>query len=294
VKILITGASGQVGRELDRQGQALGMEVIETDLPELNITDIDSVARFVRMHSPDAVFNTAAWTAVDDAEAQEDQALEINATGAGNIATVCADASIPLVHYSTDYVFDGSKDGAYNEADLPNPISAYGRTKLASEKAVIESCDQHLIFRTSWVFSATGNNFVKTIVRAAQQRPSLNIVSDQTGKPTSAIELARLSLAVIAKDGIDWGVYHVAQPEPVSWYEFTEAILASARAAGARLMVDEVIPIASHEYVTKAKRPQNSVLDCRYFEDTFVIQIADWHDALESVMGDLNRGGFFA
>lgn len=270
------------------------MDVVDTDRAELDITDINIVSRFVRTHSPDAVFNTAAWTAVDDAEAREDEALAINATGAGNIAEVCADASIPLVHYSTDYVFDGTKDGAYNETDSPNPISVYGRTKLASEEAVIDHCDQHLILRTSWVFSATRNNFVKTIVRAAQQRPSLNIVSDQKGKPTSAIELARLSLDVIARDEIAWGVYHVAQPEPVSWYEFTEAILEMAKAAGARLAVGEVKPIASHEYETKAKRPKNSVLDCRKFEDTFEIKIADWHDALESVMGDLNRGGFFA
>ena len=270
------------------------MDVVATDLPELDITDAAAVNRFVTVQDPDVVFNTAAWTAVDDAESKPEQTSAINVTGAENIARVCQGSAIPMVHYSTDYVFDGTKTAAYVESDTPNPVSVYGQSKLDSELAVVAGCDKHLVLRTSWVFSASGNNFVKTMLRLAQERSELNIVNDQVGKPTSAMELARLSLEAVRRGGSDWGIYHVAQPPAVSWYEFAQAIFAKARGSGTTLHVEQVNPIKSHEFHTAAERPANSELDCGKFENTFEVRIADWHDALDAVIGELHRGGFFA
>jgi len=289
VRILVTGASGQLGTGLVLEGESLGMEVVATDLPELDITDLDAVTRFVEANEPDVVINAAALTAVDEVETNEDVVFAVNRDGAANVAKACQSFAIPMLHYSTDYVFDGKKDGAYSEADQPNPASVYGRSKLASERSVMDHCDRHLVLRTSWVFSSYGRNFVKTMLQLAMERSEIDVVSDQVGKPTSVLELARLSLAVIGKGEIDWGLYHLAQPEPVSWYEFAGAIFEQARESGMRLKVDCVNPIASSEFPAIASRPENSVLDCGRFEAAFGLQIQGWSGALDSVIEELRR-----
>ena len=292
MKILVTGASGQLGRELCRQCLATGHEVVAANRENLDIRDAANVRQFVSAASPDMTFNAAAWTAVDDAENQCDEAFRINRDGAGNLAAACAENSIPMVHYSTDYVFDGQKTSAYTEEDTTNPVSAYGRSKLAGEEAVRSLHEQHLIIRTSWVFSSHRSNFVKTMLKLGSRQSKLKVVGDQVGKPTGAAIIADISLAMAAREQADWGTYHLAQPEAVSWHQFAESIFESAARQGCELAVKDVVAVASGEFPTVAARPENSVLDCRKLENSFEISIPDWHGALDSVIGELISDGF--
>ena len=294
MRILVAGASGQVGRELCRQGLANGCQVIAPERVNLDIRDAASVRRFVADTAPDIVFNAAAWTDVDEAESQSEQALQINRDGVANLATACAEHEIPLVHYSTDYIFDGKKTSAYVEDDAPGPISAYGRSKLAGEEAVRAHHEQHLILRTSWIFSAHGENFVKTMLKLGAARTELRVVTDQIGKPTSAAAIAQISLAIASDVQGAWGTYHLAQPEAVSWYDFATEIFAAASQHGLTLAVESVVPISSDDFPTTAKRPENSVLDCQKLEDKFEVVIQDWHDALHTAIGDLFGDGISA
>ena len=292
MKILVTGASGQVGRELCRQCSAIGHQVVAADREDLDIRDAASVRQFVAAASPEVTFNAAAWTAVDDAENQFDEAVRVNRDGAENLAVACAEHSIPMVHYSTDYVFDGQKNSAYAEDDVTNPVNAYGRSKLAGEEAVRALHEKHLIIRTSWVFSSHRSNFVKTMLRLGSERTELRVVEDQVGKPTSAATIADISLAMAVREQAAWGTYHLAQPEAVSWHEFAKSIFESAAQQGWELALKDVVSISSGEFPTVAARPENSVLDCHKLENSFEIVIPDWHGALDSVIGELISDGF--
>ena len=287
MRILVAGASGQVGRELCRQGLANGFQIIAPERVNFDISDASGVRQFVADTAPDIVFNAAAWNGVDEAENQSAQALRVNRDGAANLATACAEHSIPLVHYSTDYIFDGTKASAYVEDDAPGPINAYGRSKLAGEDAVRANHDKHLILRTSWIFSAHRSNFVKTMLKLGAARTELRVVDDQIGKPTSAAIIAQISLAIATDEQRAWGTYHLAQPEAVSWHDFAIAIFEAATERGTTLEVENVVPISSGDFASVAKRPENSVLDCHKLEDTFEVVIQDWHDALHTVIGDL-------
>ena len=287
MRILVAGASGQVGGELCRHGHASGFEVIAPERVSLDIGDTMSVRQFIADAAPDIVFNAAAWTGVDDAETQPEQAWQVNCDGALNVAAACAEHSIPLVHYSTDYVFDGTKASPYVEGDAPGPISAYGRSKLAGEEAVRARHEQHLIIRSSWIFSAHRNNFVKTMLKLGATRSEVRIVADQVGKPTSAATIAQISIAMASDERRTWGTYHLAQPEAVSWHDFALAIFEAAAERGMTLAVENIVPIATEDFPTAAKRPENSVLDCRKLEDRFELVIQDWHDALQTVIGEL-------
>ena len=287
MRIMVAGASGQVGRELCRHGLASGFEVIAPERVSLDIGDATGVRQLVTEATPDIVFNAAAWTGVDDAEGQPAQALQVNCDGALNLATACAEHSIPLVHYSTDYVFDGTKASAYVEDDAPGPINAYGRSKLAGEEAVRAHHEQHLILRSSWIFSAHRNNFVKTMLKLGATRTEVRIVADQIGKPTGAATIAQISLAMAFDERHAWGTYHLAQPEAVSWHDFAIAIFEAATERGMTLKVENVVPIATEDFPAAAKRPENSVLDCHKLEDRFELVIQDWHDALHTVVGEL-------
>ena len=294
MRILVAGASGQVGRELCRQGLANGFQVIAPERANFDISDASGVRQFVADSAPDIVFNAAAWNGVDEAEDQSAQALQVNHDGAANLATACAEHAIPLVHYSTDYVFDGTKASAYVEDDAPGPINAYGRSKLAGEEAVRAHHEQHLILRTSWIFSAHRSNFVKTMLKLGATRTELRVVDDQIGKPTCAATIAQISLAIAPDMQRAWGTYHLAQPEAVSWHDFATAVFEAATQHGMTLAVKNVVPISSDDFSSVASRPENSVLDCHKLENRFEVVIQDWHDALHTVIGDLLSDGFSA
>ncbi len=290
MRLLITGCDGQVGTELTRQSVALGWEVKAVDRAELDITDFGAVNKVVRTFVPDAVVNAAAYTAVDKAENDRIAAFAVNRDGPKNIAVACADLDIPLIHYSTDYVFDGSKSDAYVESDPVAPLGVYGESKLAGELAVTENCPKHLILRTSWVFSAHGNNFVKTMLRLAGDREVLGVVADQTGKPTSAGEIARLTLAMLSRAEGNWGLYHLAQPDATSWHAFAEAVFDEAGKQGMLLNVREVRAIGTADYPTPAKRPANSALHCGKLVSAFGIDIKPWLVSLPEVIREIRSG----
>ncbi len=291
MRLLVIGASGQVGTELCRQAKARGWTVLGVDLDRLDITDAPAVEDLLGSYKPDVVANAAAYTAVDRAEDDADTAFAVNRDGVDNLARICARMRIPLVHYSTDYVFDGSKQGAYVESDEPSPLGVYGASKLAGEQCALASGAGGFILRTSWVFSAHGQNFVKTMLRLGAERPWLRVVADQTGKPTSAHEIARLTLEAMQQGIPDrMRLYHLAQPEATSWHGFAEAIFAAARRHGMELKVDRVEAIGTSDYPTRARRPANSVLDCQRFERDFSLRIRSWCDALEDVVRELANG----
>lgn len=290
MKIIVTGCYGQVGCELMRQGAERGHEMVGLDVAHLDITDRHAVEQMLVPLAPDAVVNAAAYTAVDRAESDSAAAFAVNRDGPAHLAEVCAQLDIPLVHYSTDYVFDGSKAGAYGEDDAVAPPGVYGESKLAGEAAVRKGCPMHLIFRTSWVFSAHGNNFVKTMLRLGAERDELGVVADQFGKPTAAAELARITLQILAMKHDAWGTYHLAQPDATSWYGFAEAIFVAARSRGIALQLRQLNKIATADYPTPAKRPANSELDCSLLENTFALKIRPWRDALAGVIEELKHG----
>ncbi|MDX8391170.1 MAG: dTDP-4-dehydrorhamnose reductase [Mariprofundaceae bacterium] len=283
--MLIIGAKGQLGIELIRQ--AGSHEVIAVDRDELDIANAKSVFLVVANAHPDVVINAAAYTAVDKAEADVEIAYAVNRYGPANLARACAEHNIPLVHVSTDYVFNGAKQGAYVEDDPVSPLGVYGDSKAAGEVAVRDGCPKHLIFRTSWMFSEHGNNFVKTMLRLGAVRETIDIVADQFGKPTAASELARVILAVLPDASECWGTYHMAQPEMVSWCEFAEVIFREARKQGLLLKLNAVNAIRTEDYPTLAKRPANSELNCDRLESTFGIQIKPWKESLSDVIAEL-------
>ena len=286
MRLLIAGAHGQVGRELVRA--ARGHEVLALSTDKLDITDAVAVGKSIEAFRPDAVINAAAYTAVDQAESEPDIAFSVNRDGPKRLASSCDKNGIPLVHISTDYVFDGKKIGAYVEGDVPNPLNVYGASKLAGEEAVRALCPRHLILRTSWVFSAHGNNFVKAMLKLGCEREAFGIVGDQHGCPTSAEELARGIIAVIESDDEDWGrTYHFCQPKLTTWYDFAVAIFDEARRQGLNLKVKQLKPIATIDYPTQAVRPVNSAMDCLCFESSFGFKIQPWLESLSRVIGEL-------
>jgi len=287
VKLLITGCNGQVGTALMLQASAFGYEAVGLDRDDLDITNQVAVFEILKTHQPDAVVNAAAYTAVDKAEADVDAAFAVNATAVGYLARACVALGIPLVHISTDYVFDGSKDGAYSETDAVSPLGVYGETKLAGEALVREICEKYYILRTSWVFSAHGNNFVKTMLRLGAERTELGIVSDQKGKPTSAKEIAVTIYNLLHSAKPSWGTYHVAQPDATTWFGFAEAIFAEARKQGMALKVATLHKLTTADYPTPAKRPANSVLNCSKLETEFERKIKPWAESLSEVISEL-------
>lgn len=289
MKLLIAGGQGQVGTELQRQAKQLGWPIMAIDKGDIDITDAPAVSDVIRNYHPDAVINAAAYTAVDNAEAEPDLANAVNCDGPANLADICAQLDIPLVHYSTDYVFDGTKTGAYTEDDPTAPLGVYGASKLAGEQAVCSACTRHLILRTSWVFSTHGHNFIKIMLRLGREREQLRVVADQRGKPTAAAELARLTLEILPRAEGQWGLYHVAQPTSTTWHGFAEAIFDEARRQGMELKVENLQPITTEEYPTPARRPANSELNCALFETTFGVSIRPWRQSLAEVVGELQH-----
>jgi dTDP-4-dehydrorhamnose reductase len=279
MRILLTGVSGQVGWELRRTLAPLG-EVIAADRSCLDLADTASIRRSVAAIAPDLIVNPAAYTAVDKAESESGLAHAINAAAPGELAA----CGIPLVHFSTDYVFDGKKPGAYTEADTPNPLGVYGASKLAGEEAVARAAIPHLILRTSWVYGLRGRNFLLTMQKLARERDSLAVVDDQFGAPTWSRLIAEATALVVARwlDRRDLtassGVYHLTCGGRTSWHDFTAAILAHLAASEAKLARLTAIP--SSGYPTPAARPANSQLDCGKLADTFGVRLPAWEQAL--------------
>jgi dTDP-4-dehydrorhamnose reductase len=284
--ILVFGA-GQLGQELDSLARQRGVELTLLRR-DADIADKATVGAVIERFQPDFVVNAAAYTAVDKAETEPGAAQLSNAIGPAVLADACAVAGVPMVHISTDYVFDGTKDGPYREDDRVNPLGVYGRTKLAGEVAVRDRLREHLILRTSWVFGIYGRNFLKTIVTRAAEQAVLRVVADQRGCPTSTLDLADaiLQLRVPALAGTArWGTYHFAGSGETTWYGFAERIVAEHnRLGGAGAAVEA---IGSAEYPTRARRPANSALDSGLFARTFGFAARPWTEATDATVAAL-------
>ncbi|MBU0620497.1 MAG: dTDP-4-dehydrorhamnose reductase [Gammaproteobacteria bacterium] len=286
-RILLTGKHGQVGWELQR---ALGTsaDLTALDQDELDLADAEAIRRTVRELRPEIIINPAAYTAVDKAESDVDLAMAVNGIAPGVLGEEARKLGAAMVHYSTDYVFDGSKPSAYTEEDEPNPQSVYGSTKLFGERAVRASGCKHIILRTSWVYGVHGGNFVKTILRLAKERDELRIVADQFGAPTWARDIANATvLALTAWQMSDWdaelgGLYHLTGGGRTNWHGFAEEIVQQARKYDAALADKALVikPIATHEYPVPAKRPANSVMANDRIRDTFGIVMPEWQESV--------------
>ncbi|PZW70270.1 dTDP-4-dehydrorhamnose reductase [Pseudomonas sp. URMO17WK12:I1] len=281
MKILLLGQHGQVSRELQLL-LSQGHELIVLGREQLDLADTDNLRDAVRRLQPQLIINAAAHTAVDAAESEPEAAFAINATAPGVLAEEAAALDVPLIHYSTDYVFDGSKASAYDESDAPNPLDVYGRSKLAGEQAVAAVGGKHLILRTSWVYSLHGRNFLLTMQRLLQEREQLSVVADQIGAPTWAGSIAAATVQLIERwqsaQTATWGVYHFTARGETAWFGFAEAIAAQLQAQGKT--VAQLTPIATTQYPTPARRPLNSRLDCSRLERDWGVRLPDWHDGL--------------
>ncbi len=288
-KILVTGANGQVGWELLRRAERFNVIAVGMERGQLDITNPSAVSAAVRNGAYHGVVNAAAYTAVDKAESEPEIAYAVNRDGPANLAQACAEADIPLIHISTDYVFDGTKKGAYTVDDPVCPVSVYGASKEAGERAVRDVLPRHIILRTAWVYGAHGHNFVKTMLRLAQERDEVRVVADQWGCPTAAGDIAEAILTIINfytdDQALEWGTYHYCGDGPTTWQGFAEAIIAASEPYGRRRV--PVHPIATTDYPTPARRPANSVLDCTKIRAAFGVAPMPWHDALQEVIKDI-------
>ncbi len=285
MKILITGQHGQVSQALQAHLQGLG-ELMVIGSNQLDLAKPDQIREQIRAHRPDLIINAAAHTAVDQAESEPDAAFAINAIAPGILAQEAKALGIPLIHYSTDYVFDGSKPAPYTEADTPNPLSVYGQSKLAGEQAIAAAGGQYLILRTSWVYSNQGKNFLLTMQRLLQEKPQMRIVADQIGAPTWAGTIAGSTRALIerwlAGEAGEWGIYHLTAQGETSWFGFAQAIGEHLHADGKACAELEAIP--SSAYPTAAKRPLNSRLDCSRLQQQWHVSQPHWQDALRECL----------
>ena len=299
-RILVTGRNGQVGFELQRRLARLG-RVIAPDREQLDLADPDSIRRMVRETKPDLIVNAAAYTAVDQAESEPELALAINGVAPGILAEEAKHLGAALIHYSTDYVFDGSKSAPYTEDDAPRPISAYGRSKLAGEQAIQAVDGPHLILRTSWVYGARGKNFLLTILRLAKERAELSIVDDQFGAPTWSRAIALATGGILEHLGYGHpaflqacaekrGIYHLSAGGQTSWHGFAAAILAKAASAQpgqsdyALARVPVLKAITTEQYPTPAQRPRNSVLSNAKLHQAFGLAMPGWESSLGDCM----------
>ena len=285
MKILITGQHGQVSQALQQQLHDLG-ELIVLGRDQLDLANPEQIRQQIRAQRPHLIINAAAHTAVDLAESEPDAAFAINGIAPGVLAEEAKALGIPLIHYSTDYVFDGSKPAPYTEADPPNPLSIYGQSKLAGERAIAAVGGEYLILRTSWVYSNHGKNFLLTMQRLLQEKPQMRIVADQIGAPTWAGTIAASTRALIerwqaGKPG-QWGIYHLTAQGETSWFGFAQAIGEQLRAQGKACA--ELEAIASSAYPTPAKRPLNSRLDCSHLQQQWHVSQPQWQDALRECL----------
>ncbi len=291
MKILVTGAQGQVGKELVQIAKQQNHDVIAAARTELDITNETDVTQYILSQQPDIVINAAAYTAVDKAESEQELAFAINRDGAKFLALTCKEHNIPLLHISTDYVFDGSNAEAYKESDTVSPLGIYGESKWQGEEAIRQQLKHHIILRVAWVFGAQGNNFVKTMLRLGNERDELNVVADQFGGPSAAKNIA-LSLIALAEQfesnqSLAWGTYHYCGTPKTSWCDFAKEIFKQAFEMNLLEKQVKVNAITTAEYPTPAKRPVNSMLNCEKISDTFAIEMPDWKVSLQQVLSEL-------
>lgn len=284
--VLVTGAKGQLGEALQyvsnqvlnqnfKDKEAKTIQFFFYSSSELDITNIHNIETIFSKIKPNFCINAAAYTAVDKAESEHDKAQAVNVFGAKNIAEVCNSNYTTLIHISTDFVFDGSKNTPYNEEDVTNPKGIYGKTKRDGELQIIKNLNQYFIIRTSWLFSSFGNNFMKTMLRLANERKTLNIINDQIGTPTHAIDLAHAIISIILSNNKLYGIYNFSNEGSCSWYDFAKKIFQTNN------IKIELKPIPTSEFPTPAKRPKYSVLDKTKIKKTFNIVIRSWQDTIE-------------
>ena len=294
MRLLVAGAKGQLGLELCRRGPHYGFDVIPLDLPEFDITDPFRVDEELARKDISLVVNAAAYTAVDKAESEREIAFAVNSEGPRHLALACARRKIPLIHVSTDYVFDGNKGRPYIEADPICPIGIYGESKAAGEKAVREALETHIILRTSWLYSSHGSNFVKTILRLAGEREELRVVADQYGCPTHAADLAEAILSIAERihgnGSNSWGTYHYCGKGITSWHGFAQEICRLGK-RHTTLRAKAVNAISTEEYPTPAKRPPYSVLDCMKIEKCFGLTRKPWQNSLAEMLARMFAPG---
>ena len=295
-KILLIGGNGQVGHTLKSALQPLG-EVVVVTRAELDLSDTRAIIPLVTRVNPDIIVNATAYTAVDRAETESKLAHTINAVAIGLLAQAAHEVGACMVHYSTDYVYAGTKKTPYVESDETQPLSVYGRSKLAGERALAEACPRHLIFRTSWVVGAHGGNFLKTMLKLAQERDALRVVADQIGAPTSADLIAETTaqiLSVMAEQPAAdprWGVYHLTAGGQTNWHAYASYVIAQARAAGWPIKVadDAIAAIRTEDYPVAATRPMNSCLDTAKVRQAFGVNLPDWRVGVDGVLAALKR-----
>lgn len=283
--VLVIGGTGQLATAL--AGLAHGRDLIAVGRPTLDFDQPEHIPALLAAHKPSLIINAAAYTAVDKAETDVDAAYRANATGPEIVARFCASADIPLIHVSTDYVFDGAKGAPYVETDTANPIGVYGASKRAGEIAVLAACVKTIILRTSWVYAPYGRNFVLTMLAAAQRVPTLRVVADQIGCPTAAPDLAAAILAIADQLGAGWrdsyaGIYHAAGTGSTSWHGLACAAFAAASRHGRT--PPEVIAITTADWPTPVHRPADSRLNCDKLARIFGVRLADWQDALDRMI----------
>ncbi len=299
MKILLLGANGQIGHELRRALHPLGEVVATTrdgtlDGIKVEAADFNepgSLPSLVERIAPDVVVNAAAYTAVDRAETERDAAFRANAEAPGQLAVACASNGALLVHYSTDYVFDGEGARPYRETDVTAPLGVYGASKLAGEQAITASGCRHLIFRTAWVYGNHGANFMRTMLRLGAERDELRVVADQVGAPTPARLIAEVTAQVLGRPLGGSGIYHLTAQGRTSWHGFATAIFEGARCENLLARIPKVLPIATSEYPTPAHRPAYSCLDTRLLQKTFGVVLPDWEQGLGEVLKSLAEPG---
>lgn len=287
MRILIIGGDGQLGWELGRRGERNGFDIVSLDLPDFDITDRSAVKEELSQAGVSLVINAAAYTAVDKAESEPELAFAVNRDGPAYLASSCIKKGIPLIHISTDYVFDGSKKGPYFETDPVSPLGVYGKSKAAGETGVREHLQEHIILRTSWLYGVHGHNFVKTMLRLGREREVLSVVTDQYGCPTYAADLAQAILTIATRIAerrdVIWGTYHYCGDGVTTWHGFAEAIFDLAKKHDL-VKVKNVVPITTDEYPTPAKRPANSVLGCSLICKNLGIGIRPWKESLTEMV----------
>lgn len=288
MRILMFGANGQVGRDVQDLARERSLSLVALDRAAVDITDPAGLDRAFATLPADVVINAAAYTAVDRAEAEPELAERANMLAPGLIAERCERLGLPLLHLSTDYVFDGTKTGAYIESDPIRPLGVYGRTKAAGEAAIRAATSRHVILRTSWVYGVHGANFLKTMLRLARERDQLSVVADQRGCPTATRDISEALIRVAEAAMVDttcWGTFHFAGTGATTWHGFASHIIARAARHTARW--PEVVAIPTADYPTPARRPANSELDCGLFERTFHMRAAPWQSRTDEVVDHL-------